>query len=425
MRKTHPGALVGLLAATTALAATTVSARDARASSLLFVDFSNDAALTLSGNAAALAGSALDGGVPDAAIGTMLQLTASEQLQTGSAFSSVPIDTSTFSTFFTFRLSMPGGAADSNGHVGGDGITLALQSVSASLGKAGGQLGIGGVSPSVAVEFDTWDDNAADGVSDIADPSSNHVGVDIGGNVHSVITANVSPAMDDGNVWYAWVDYDGTTLTVSANETGVRPATPLLSYPIDLAATLGATTAYVGFTGATYASYQEQDILSWEYTVPFVDGGIAISGQLPQDAGISNTDFEYPFMDAADSAVAAIDASVADTATADGAPADAPTAEAGAVTDAALDSAAVADSAVGDAAVADGGTSDAAGGGADSGVHSGSSASGCDCKVGSGVDTGGGLVTLAVVSVAFASRRRRAVPLSRFPRQSGRHPRSL
>jgi sugar lactone lactonase YvrE len=67
--------------------------------------------------------------------GPILQLTASAASQAGSAFTATPIplaSNAAFSTFFTFRLSKPGGAVDSDGVQGGDGIAFVIASQSRS-----------------------------------------------------------------------------------------------------------------------------------------------------------------------------------------------------------------------------------------------------------------------------------------------------
>ena len=127
-----------------------------------------------------------------------------------------------------------------------------------------------GISPSVGVEFDNWRNGW--------DPNTNHLGIDVNGSVSSLATSNPVARLDDGNLWYAWVDYDGTTLAVRANQTGVRPASPDLSLALDLPGIIGTTSAYVGFTAGTGAAYGNHDIVSWEYR----DQSAPISGAVPE-----------------------------------------------------------------------------------------------------------------------------------------------
>ena len=128
---------------------------------------------------------------------------------------------------------------------------------------AGGGIGYAGIGQSVGVEFDTWHNSAQN------DPNSNHLGIDINGSVNhgtgSQNTAIVSTRFDDGNRWYAWVDYDGTTLEVRTNQSGLRPNTPTLSRALDIENILGQSTAYVGFTSGTGLDFGNHDILNWTY----------------------------------------------------------------------------------------------------------------------------------------------------------------
>jgi MYXO-CTERM domain-containing protein len=288
------------------------SARQARAGTSTYLDFSTTTGLTLRGNAAAV--TTVDGHV--------MRLTAALPSQDGSVFASVTVDPSAFSTAFAFKLSNPGGVTDPASGQGGDGFVFVVESPSSSLGAQGGGLGIEGVMPSVAVEFDTWK-NPAPGFPDINDPSSNHIGVDVNGDVTSVITAEVSPKMNDGNVWYVWIDYDSGRLEVRLNETNVRPDAANLSYPIDIPAVLGVAQAFVGLTAATASAWQNQDILRWTYDDSFVDGGVGQDSSIGvnldggfEDAAID----EMPKLDPTDGGADATDDAVATTdAAADGA----------------------------------------------------------------------------------------------------------
>ena len=98
------------------------------ASTITFNDFSNTSGLTLNGNTT----TAVTGD------GTVLRLTPAATGQSGSAFTTSQISLgagSTFSTFFQFRFTNPGGISPA------DGITFVLQTVNNNVGGAGGGLG--------------------------------------------------------------------------------------------------------------------------------------------------------------------------------------------------------------------------------------------------------------------------------------------
>ncbi len=197
--------------------------------------------------------------------GTVLRVTPAAGSQSGSAFSLATVDATTFSTYFVFRITEPGGTVfDCNTQAGADGLVFVVQSISSSVGGGGEGIGYSGIGQSVGVEFDTWCNGANN------DPSSNHVGIDVNGSVDhgpgSPNTVNVSPDFDNGALWYAWVDYDGTTLRAYLNSSPVQPFQPLLTREVNLPAILQQPTGFVGFTSGTGADWGNHDVVYWEYT---------------------------------------------------------------------------------------------------------------------------------------------------------------
>jgi len=243
---------------TSVLATSIIFAGNAVAVTIEFPDFSDTSGLTLNGNTTTTTTS--DGAV--------LRLTSATTYQVGSAFSSTTINATDFSSAFQFRITDKGGAVfDCNTVNGADGLVFVAQSVSSSIGGGGLGIGYAGINNSVGVEFDTWCNE------DNNDPSSNHIGINLNGDVNHGIgspnTVNVSPDFDDGNLWYAWVDYNGTTLEVRANQTGAYPATSLISQTLDIPSILGQNTAFIGFTSGTGAAFGNHDIISWQYEDTF------------------------------------------------------------------------------------------------------------------------------------------------------------
>jgi hypothetical protein len=225
-----------------------------------FDDFSDTSALQLNNGAAAVGG--LDG--------SALRLAALGQTSNGSAFTLQQFDVSRFATHFTFQITEPWGMADVDGEVGADGIVFIMQPLAPDkIGAAGGHLGyaFGGMTPSVAVEFDTF--RNYDPTFNFYDPDSNHVAVDLNGDVSHKAgtppTAGVTPRFDNEEVWDAWIAYDGTTLTVMASPSSASSNEVLLSYDVDIPTALGQQTAYVGFSSAIAGSTGNHDILSWRF----------------------------------------------------------------------------------------------------------------------------------------------------------------
>lgn len=232
-----------------------------------YPDFSSTAGLTLNGATASVA----NGIDPTPVLRLARTLVFFDG---GSAFTSDTVCAARFSTFFQFRITGPGGLPDASGQAGADGLTYTLQTAGpTALGVLGGSLGYGGITPSVAVEFDTWDNGSIDA-------GTNHLGINVHGDVNSVAKVAVPGRFDDGTLWSVWIDYDGTVLEVRTNNTGTRPAAPTLSHTLNIPATLGAGAAYAGFTAATGAAYGSHDIVSWtsrcgSLTIAGCDTGVA------------------------------------------------------------------------------------------------------------------------------------------------------
>ena len=149
------------------------------------------------------------------------------------------------------------------GH-GADGVALVLQTAGPrALGGWGGGLGYKFLRPSVAIEFDTF--------RNIGDLDANHLGVVVGGNPaqHSAVARSPLPLY--GKPFLARVEYTGINhelkVYVRALNRGAVEQL-MITYPIDLAATLGGDGAYIGFTAATGSVSSKQDIYSWTVSSP-------------------------------------------------------------------------------------------------------------------------------------------------------------
>ena len=171
-------------------------------------------------------------------------------------------------------MSSPTGGTDSAQAAGGDGFTFCIQPNSnTAIGDTGEGLGYGGIGNSIAVEFDTFQNGF--------DPNDNHIAVDLDGDVDhgdpinspefngaNIQTDLIGLGFDlkDGNPHYAWIDYDGTNLTVRLGNTNSRAdSTLILSDPVNLSNIINTSSVYVGFTASAGAAYEEHDILQWDY----------------------------------------------------------------------------------------------------------------------------------------------------------------
>ncbi len=241
--------------------AAALSFGSSNAALITYNDFSDLSAFQQNGATAAIADPVVDGSNR-----TVLRLT-NNLSQSGSAFLTNSINLAnqaSFSTFFTFNINTPLGASDGDGQ-GADGIVFVVQTVSNTAGGGGGGIGYLGINNSLGIEFDTWDNSSFGN-----DPNGNHIGINLGGTFNGA-TQTIATRMNNGEDWYAWVDYDGPNdlIEVRISETNVRPVNATLSRTADLVSVLGQTNAFVGFTSGTGAAGGFHDIVNWQFRDDF------------------------------------------------------------------------------------------------------------------------------------------------------------
>ena len=231
----------------------------AHATLINYQNFDNLSAFTLNG---ATAGINTGGqGVVGPSGARVLRLT-NALWQAGSAFLTSPFSLAadaSFSSYFEFQFT-------NQINNGADGIVFTVQTVANTAGGSGGGIGYQGLSPSVGVEFDNWNNGRGDGNND------NHAGINVNGNMASVVRADTLPAqLDSGSVFHSWVDYNGASdkLEVRLALTDTRPTAALMSYTVDLVTLLGTTNAFIGFTSGTGAAGAYHDIRRWVFTGEF------------------------------------------------------------------------------------------------------------------------------------------------------------
>jgi hypothetical protein len=187
----------------------------------------------------------------------ILRLTAGGFRQSGSAWAKEKLNLDeSFQSVFKVYLH--------HGQPGADGIAFLVQTEGPrALGGWGGGLGYRGIKKSVAVEFDTFQNTP--------DPSSNHLAVVLGGNPdqHSAVGEPSIPLY--GQPFWARVAYNADAHDLSVYVRSLRKGAKeqlALQTTVDLAAAAGASSAWVGFTGATGSALSKQDIYSWMVTAP-------------------------------------------------------------------------------------------------------------------------------------------------------------
>ncbi len=71
--------------------------------------------------------------------------------------------------------------------------------------------------------------------------------------------------MSNGDKWSVRIGYDGSNLTLTAQDEANPVQTIYSALPLDIASVLGSSTAFVGFTGSTGAGFENEDILNWQF----------------------------------------------------------------------------------------------------------------------------------------------------------------
>jgi hypothetical protein len=199
--------------------------------------------------------------------GSSVRLTDGNYSEAAAAWFPTQLNVQGFSTDFTFQ--------QKDGTVPiGDGLTFAIQGVgTTAIGPNGGGLGYGaliaggtgGIPKSVAVKFDLFQ-NAHEGNNSTGlytnGASPEDGATTLGGGVN----------LQTADIFAVHISYDGSTLTMTITDTVDNTKTFTKSWPITIPATVGGSTAWVGFTGGTAHYTAVQDIFNWTY-VSTTSGG--------------------------------------------------------------------------------------------------------------------------------------------------------
>lgn len=187
--------------------------------------------------------------------GNVFQLTQALNNQAGSVWNNVMID---LNQPFTLDVDLFLGCSSG----GADGIAFVLQPISTSLGSSGGGIGYQGISPSFAIEFDTWLNNL------YSDPWYNHVSIQKNGNLNhtgptSLTVPNGFPPTGFSSIedckWHnAIFNWDPLTTNFTLDFDGIQ----ILNYNGDIISNIfnGNSNVFWGFTGSTGSASNLQRI---------------------------------------------------------------------------------------------------------------------------------------------------------------------
>ena len=183
------------------------------------------------------------------------QLTDAANNQAGSVWNSNKIN---LTQPFNYSFDVYYGCADANG---ADGISFILQPVSTSIGSTGGGLGFSGITPSVGVLMDTYQ-NTSEG-----DPTYDHISINKDGDVnHATANRLAGPVgfdaqnsnVEDCQFHDFGVTWNATTKTLKI----FYECKERLSYTGDIVNTIfgGDPYVYWGFTAATGGLSNVQEV---------------------------------------------------------------------------------------------------------------------------------------------------------------------
>ena len=159
---------------------------------------------------------------------------------------------------FDFKFDVYFGTNDANG---ADGIAFILQPVSTSLGMSGGGLGYSGITPSVGILMDTWQN------TDVGDPAFDYISIQKNGNVNHNLMADLSPPVpanvanpniEDGQYHVFRVVWNEPLKSLTVYFDGAIRHTII----VDMVATIfsGDPLVFWGFTAATGGANNLQKI---------------------------------------------------------------------------------------------------------------------------------------------------------------------
>jgi hypothetical protein len=191
--------------------------------------------------------------------GSALELTDGGGYEASSVFSNSAVSVQGFSTSFSFQLVNPNA----------DGITFTLQGIGpTALGQYGGALGFAGISNSVAIKFDLYDNNGE---------GTDSTGLFVNGDQPSEPMSGDNPIdtsidmtssgvnLHSGDVMQVNLNYDGATLTETITDAATEAAFSH-SYAVNIPSFIGSGYGYAGFTAGTGGATATQNILNWTYT---------------------------------------------------------------------------------------------------------------------------------------------------------------
>jgi len=173
--------------------------------------------------------------------------------QSGSVWNNIRID---LRQSFEFNFDAFLGCSDA----GADGIVFVLQPISTSVGSTGGGMGFQGISPSVGITIDTWQN------TDVGDPVFDHIAIQVNGNIdHASAATNLAGPVtvlpNSDNIedcsWHSLkIKWDAGSHILSAYVDGALRVSITKDLITDLFG--GNPSVFWGFTAGTGGAFNRQ-----------------------------------------------------------------------------------------------------------------------------------------------------------------------
>ncbi len=196
-------------------------------------------------------------------VGDSVILTDGNNNEARSAIYDAPQPISTWSASWDYQLTQPGARAD--------GATFMLENQASNptnaLGQDGGGLGYANINNSIAIKLDFYSNDGE---------GTNSTGYYTNGTYPSNASDNNNKTVNldgtgikllSGDLLNVAMSYDGTNLNVTITDT-VTGGTAYQSYAVNIPAIVGASSAYVGFTGATGDGISTQTVSNFSFQGP-------------------------------------------------------------------------------------------------------------------------------------------------------------
>ena len=203
--------------------------------------------------------------------GNSLRLTEAKNWMQGVALFNTP-QTLTSSRSFSAHFSMSISDPICHQGLGADGISFLIQGASHTKHAPGNGVGYAGTEMSLAVEFDTYHNG------EFQDPPGQHIGLSLHGDPSSYATILSPYTLNDGRVYYVWIEYDGTSkfMEVRISDGATRPAEATMRTQVDLSGVL-EDSVFIGFFASTGACNEQHEIKALYFHNNYLKDGIKVS----------------------------------------------------------------------------------------------------------------------------------------------------